>query len=131
MVRSERTPLAVSMAVTATGVLVCAAVFAVAGIPPWIPRAASLGVGIPSPLSGMTRSFVALARGDLTASFIWHPLGPLVFVGVVSTAVAGWWFAFTGMALPRWVGFASSRRAWVVAATAFGVVWIRQIVALS
>jgi hypothetical protein len=128
---SERVLLTVSLAVAATGVLVCAGLFAVAGIPSWMPPAASLGLGIPSPLSGMTRSVVALARGDLTASFHWHPLGPLVLVGVVLTAIVGWWLALTETSLPRWAGFLSSRRAWLVLASAFAAVWIRQIVVLG
>jgi hypothetical protein len=34
--------------------------------------------GLPCPGCGMTRSFVALAHGDVGASFSFHPLGPLM-----------------------------------------------------
>jgi hypothetical protein len=41
------------------------------------------------PLCGMTRSFVALAHGDLAASIRFHPAGPLLFVAMaVFLAVA-------------------------------------------
>lgn len=39
--------------------------------------------GIDCPFCGMTRSFVALAHGDLRASLAWHPAGPLLFVAMM------------------------------------------------
>lgn len=35
------------------------------------------------PLCGMTRSFVALAHGDLAASLGFHPAGPLLFAAML------------------------------------------------
>jgi hypothetical protein len=70
-----------------------ALVFAAVGIPRWLPPALIVRAGIPSPLTGMTRSFVALASGDLAASFAFHPLGPLVFAACALTpmvALASW-----------------------------------------
>ena len=48
---------------------------------------------IDCPFCGMTRSFVALAHGDVVAAFRFHPAGPLLFVAmavflVVVVAVA-------------------------------------------
>ena len=43
------------------------------------------------PLCGMTRSFVALAHGDLAAALRFHPAGPLLFAAMavfVAAAVA-------------------------------------------
>ncbi len=40
------------------------------------------------PMCGMTRSFVALAHGDLSAAVGFHPAGPLLFVAMVSLVVA-------------------------------------------
>lgn len=37
--------------------------------------------GVPSPGCGMTRSFMAIARGDLAQAFAYHLFGPLLFVG--------------------------------------------------
>jgi hypothetical protein len=39
---------------------------------------------IDCPFCGMTRSFVALAHGDLGASLRFHPAGPLLFVAMLA-----------------------------------------------
>ena len=39
-------------------------------------------LGIDCPFCGMTRSFVALAHGDLAASVRFHPAGPLLFAAM-------------------------------------------------
>jgi hypothetical protein len=50
--------------------------------------------GLECPFCGMTRSFVALAHGDLAAALRFHPAGPLLFaamlilVGAVAIAAA-------------------------------------------
>ena len=44
--------------------------------------------GIDCPMCGMTRSFVALAHGDLGAAFRFHPAGPLLFVAMVVLVAA-------------------------------------------
>jgi hypothetical protein len=62
-------------------------VFAHSGIPQWIPSAPITRIGVASPLTGMTRSFVALARGDAGDAFAWHPLGPACFVACLAAAV--------------------------------------------
>jgi hypothetical protein len=36
------------------------------------------------PFCGMTRSFVAVAHGDLGAAFAFHPAGPLLFVSMLA-----------------------------------------------
>lgn len=71
-------------------------------------------LGIDCPMCGMTRSFVALAHGDIAASFAFHPAGPLLFVAMFACVVAiliaavrharplvqrrGFWQAFQGIA---------------------------------
>jgi hypothetical protein len=39
--------------------------------------------GIPCPTCGMTRSFVALAQGDLAGAVDYHLFGPILFVGLM------------------------------------------------
>jgi len=39
--------------------------------------------GLPCPLCGMTRSMLCFFQGDWHASLLWHPLGPLVGIGVM------------------------------------------------
>lgn len=40
------------------------------------------------PMCGMTRSFVALAEGDVQAAVGYHPAGPLLFVAMLVLVVA-------------------------------------------
>jgi hypothetical protein len=43
---------------------------------------------IDCPFCGMTRSFVALAHGDVAGAFRFHPAGPLLFVAMAVALVA-------------------------------------------
>ena len=43
--------------------------------------------GIPCPTCGMTRSFMAIARGDWNQAFAHHLFGPVLFVGLAIAAV--------------------------------------------
>jgi hypothetical protein len=55
--------------------------------------------GLPCPLCGMTRSVLCFFQGDLHASLLWHPLGPLVGIGVVM------WFltmVIPGIGIEHW-----------------------------
>jgi hypothetical protein len=110
-----------------TALIALAAAFAVWGIPP-LPPAPMVGLGIASPLTGMTRSFVALARGDVARSFWFHPLGPLTFLACIAAAVNATVVTARGRRVPV-VGriFATRTAGWTIAA-AFLVVWVRQII---
>jgi len=39
--------------------------------------------GLPCPLCGMTRSVLCFFQGNWRASLLWHPLGPLVGIGII------------------------------------------------
>jgi hypothetical protein len=105
-------------------------VFRFTGIPSWIPPALLVRVGIASPFTGMTRSFVALASGHLVDSFRWHPLGPLIFVACAIAPMAMVWSWRYGRI--AWIGrLLTSPSVWIGAALAFAAVWVRQIVVLS
>lgn len=101
--------------------------FAAFGTPP-LPPGAMVALGVPSPLTGMTRSFVALAAGDVGRAFAMHPLGPLMFaaclVGVVN-AVTVQRTQMRAAIVRRAVTIPYAP--WLLAAV-FVVVWIRQIV---
>lgn len=43
---------------------------------------------VPCPLCGMTRSFAALAHGDIGAALYFHPAGPLLFAAMAVFALA-------------------------------------------
>jgi hypothetical protein len=44
--------------------------------------------GLDCPFCGMTRSFVALAHGQVAAAFRFHPAGPLLFVAMLAFLAA-------------------------------------------
>jgi hypothetical protein len=123
--------LELPLALLGASLIGLAFVFAHTGIPGWIPPAPSVRAGIPSPLSGMTRSFVALASGDPAAAFRWHPLGPVVFVACVAAVAAGalsWTRSRRFAALP---GILARRWMWWSVAGAFAAAWIRQLIWLG
>ena len=110
--------------------LACAFVFAAFGTPP-LPPGPMVAFGVPSPLTGMTRSFVALAGGHVTHAFALHPLGPLCFAACI--------LAVVNLAIERRHGRRAAivRRAldipyapWLLA-LAFTAAWVRQIVVFT
>ena len=110
--------------------IACALAFAAFGTPP-LPPAPMVVAGVPSPLTGLTRSFVALAGGHVVRAFAMHPLGPpcflaclLAVVNLVRTRGTGRRLAIVDRLLL--VPYAP----WLVA-LAFAVVWVRQIVVFA
>lgn len=118
------------VALCATAAVGSAFLFAHTGIPAWIPPALITRFGIPSPFSGMTRSAVALARGDLAGSFAWHPLGPFALATLAGAAAVCWYSLATGRRVDPVARALSSRALWALVVAAIVVVWVRQIVAL-
>jgi hypothetical protein len=43
--------------------------------------------GLPCPGCGLTRSFVCCGHGHLLEAFVWHPLGPFLFVATILGAI--------------------------------------------
>lgn len=78
-----------------------------------------LVTGLPCPFCGMTRSLLALGRGDVAASVALHPLGPLIAV----LAVLGLWRFARARARGRVPG-PLPRAAPLALALAFALVWI-------
>ena len=104
----------------------CAFAFVVFGTPP-LPPAPMVMLGVPSPLTGMTRSFVAVARGDMAGAFVLHPLGPLCFAACVLAVVSLAVHVRTGRRPQLVERLLRVRHGGAIVAAAFGVVWIRQI----
>jgi hypothetical protein len=78
--------------------------------------------GLPCPFCGMTRSLLALGRGDVAASIALHPLGPAVAL----LAVLGLW-RFVRPAVRRRGGGVPARlprSAPLAVAAAFAVAWV-------
>jgi len=117
----------ISFGVLGGALIACALAFAVLGSPA-LPPAPIVLLGVPSPLTGMTRSFVALAAGHLTQSFAFHPLGPLCAVACVLAVVNLVHVRRTGRRLAIVDRVVTLPYAPWILATLFGLVWIRQIV---
>lgn len=113
-------------------VLVALAVtFAQQGIPGWIPPAAITRAGIPSPLAGMTRSFVSLAAGDAGRAFWWHPLGPLAFAVSAAAPLVAAVSLVRGRRIEALARLLSRRAFWAVVVLAVAAVWVRQAIVLD
>jgi uncharacterized protein DUF2752 len=126
--RGELMRLEVPLALLGASLIAAAFAFARVGIPSWIPPATTARAGLPSPLTGMTRSFVAMASGHVGAAFRWHPLGPVVFAACVlgvGVAVVSWRRGRRMELLQRAL---AKRWLWWSVAVAFAGVWVRQII---
>lgn len=78
-----------------------------------------LVTGLPCPFCGMTRSLLALGRGDPAASVALHPLGPVVAV----LAIVGLW-RFARARARGGVPAPLPRAAPLALALAFALVWV-------
>lgn len=79
----------------------------------------------------MTRSFVALASGELSDALRWHPLGPPTFLLCAAAplvAVASWVRNRRPGLLVR---LASARGLWAAVAMLAALAWARQIAFLG
>jgi hypothetical protein len=108
-------------------IVACAVLFAVFGTPQ-LPPAPMVVLGVPSPLTGMTRSFVAVAEGRLIHAFVLHPLGPLCFAACALAAVSLTITALRGRRPAVVDRIVALPRGGVVVAAMFLAAWMRQIV---
>jgi hypothetical protein len=105
-----------------------ARVFATHGIPRWIPPALLVRVGVASPLTGMTRSFVAVASGHIGRAFELHPLGPLAFAACIASAAIAAVSFYRGYRIDIAARIATNHVLWYSVAALFACAWVRQIV---
>ena len=56
--------------------------------------------GWPCPGCGLTRSWVSMAHGHVSASLIWHPLGPLLFLMTLGYTIWSGWHALARPSFP-------------------------------
>ena len=68
----------------------------VRGINPIPPCLFHTLTGQPCPFCGGTRSFAAMAHGNVAAAVRVFPIGPLLFVAVVAAVIYGAWAVLTG-----------------------------------
>lgn len=104
-----------------------AVAFAAVGVPRWIPAAPLAYAGLPSPLEGMTRSFVAMVSGHAGDAFVLHPLGPPAFAAAAAApvlAAVSWARGRRVAALARAL---RSRALWLGVGAAFAAVWLARV----
>ena len=75
--------------------------------------------GIPCPGCGMTRSFMAIARGDLGHAVVEHLFGPLLFLGFVLAAAHSGWELLRNRHFTAFYTKLLMDRRWQVGATVF------------
>jgi hypothetical protein len=120
----------VAFGISGCALIVCSFLFAAYGTPR-LPPAPIVLLGISSPLTGMTRSFVALAGGHLAKSFAFHPLGPLCFAASVASVANALTVLRAGRRAHAVDRLVSLRYNGAIVAAVFGLVWIRQIIVFS
>ena len=130
MKRRQLATLELPLGMCAAGAVVLARIWAWTGIPTWLPAAPLVRLGVASPLTGMTRSFVAMASGDPARALAWHPLGPALFLAcaiapalAVASLVRGRRFSVVETVM-------RSGAAWSVTAAIVAAAWVRQMVVL-
>jgi hypothetical protein len=86
--------------------------------------------GIPSPSCGLTRSFLALARGDVGRSLQFHLFGPVIFMGLISLGLGSAWELYWRRSLltlyTRWITWPRLCAALAVFLAYYGLrLWVR------
>ncbi len=115
------------LALLGATLVACAFAFAAFGTPT-LPPAPMVMLGVPSPLTGMTRSFVALAQGHVVDALVLHPLGPLCFGACVLAMVSFATTLHTGRRPAAIERVLRMRHGAPIVAALFAAVWARQIV---
>lgn len=75
----------------------------------------------------MTRSFIAMAHGDLTGAFAAHPCGPLLFVGTAAMVMFGTYQAATGKTVLGALLSRISTSTWTWLAALFAAAWLARL----
>jgi Protein of unknown function (DUF2752) len=87
--------------------------------------------GQPCPMCGATRSFVALAHGDIARSLYLYPLAPVLFLAMLIGIGYGGWAMATGKRVRLEMSLATSQRIGLIILVAFALNWLAKLLWLG
>jgi hypothetical protein len=87
--------------------------------------------GQPCPMCGATRSFVALAHGDIARSVYLYPLAPVLFLAMLIGIVYGAWALTQGKRVRLDPSARTQRRIGLIILLAFALNWLAKLLWLG
>jgi Protein of unknown function (DUF2752) len=87
--------------------------------------------GQPCPMCGATRSFVALAHGDIARSLYLYPLAPVLFLAMLIGIGYGGWAMATGKRVRLEMSLRTSQRIGLIILVAFALNWLAKLLWLG
>jgi hypothetical protein len=87
--------------------------------------------GQPCPMCGATRSFVALAHGDIGKSLLLYPLAPVLFMAMLIGIGYGAWAIGTGQRLRFNLSVKASQRIGLLVLALFALNWLAKLLWLG
>jgi hypothetical protein len=101
------------------------------GINPIPPCIFHLVTGQPCPFCGGTRSFVAMAHGNLGAAAHVYPIGPLLFAGAIIAVLLAAWTILSGRRLRLELSTGAKRTLLVAGAAVLALNWAAKLLFLG
>jgi hypothetical protein len=87
--------------------------------------------GQPCPMCGATRSFVALAHGDIARSVYLYPLAPVLFLAMLIGIGYGAWAMATGKKLRLQMSLRTHQVIGLIILLAFALNWLAKLLWLG
>jgi hypothetical protein len=87
--------------------------------------------GQPCPMCGATRSFVALAHGDIARSVYLYPLAPVLFLAMLIGIGYGAWAMVTGKRVRLEMSLRTHQRIGLIILLAFALNWLAKLLWLG
>ena len=87
--------------------------------------------GQPCPMCGATRSFVAMAHGDIARSVYLYPLAPVLFLAMLIGIGYGGWVMVTGKRVRLEMSVRTSQRIGLIILLAFALNWLAKLLWLG
>ena len=101
------------------------------GVNPVPPCIFHLVTGLPCPMCGGTRSFAAMAHGNVLAAAHVFPIGPLLFLALIAAVVYSAWAVVTGRRVQVQMDRSLVRTLTVVALVVLALNWASKLFILG